>query len=173
MIPADQLWLAITRSNPSETSNPLMIAIAFAVYGHMLQKVRSLVKDRSENCTSNCTLPSEPDEVYLCFGGGALADMFKQCYKDMKSKKSSKNSKKVFQQLQVLQWIQRDNKSTLPASLAYRDKGGMYFPEDVFLPFFKSVDECVRERKDFSVMAKALSRLLLNECNIINSDLEQ
>lgn len=41
----------------------------------------------------------------------------------------------------MFQWIRRDDKRTLPASLAYRDKGGMYLPEDNFLPL--SVDECM------------------------------
>ena len=42
-IQADQLWISLTISNPPEICNPLMIAIISAVYGHMLQKVRSLV----------------------------------------------------------------------------------------------------------------------------------
>lgn len=136
-IQADQLWLAFTISNPPEIRNPLMIAITSAVYEHMLQKVRSLVKENNEKFTSKCTIQSEPDEIYLQFGGGALADMFKQRYKDMKSKKSSKIKENISQELQVLQWIRRDDKSTLPASLAYRDKGGMYFRKTTFYPSLK------------------------------------
>ena len=145
-LPADQMWLALTRSYPTEVRNPLMIAVTAAIYGHMLQKVRSIVKENSGGETSKSALQHEPDEVYLRFGGGALADMFKQRYKDMRSKKKSSKTKDIIsQEIQVLGWIRRVDKSTLPASLAYRDQGGMYFPDDDFLPFIRNLDECVRE----------------------------
>ena len=111
----------------------------------MLQKVRSIVKENSGGDTSKCALQHEPDEVYLRFGGGALADMFKQRYKDMRSKSKSSETKDIIsQEIQVLQWIRRVDKSTLPASFTYRDQGGMYFPDDDFLPFIRNLDECVR-----------------------------
>ena len=122
-LPANKLWLALTRSNPREVRNPVMIAITSAIYGYMLQEMRLLANGNNINSTKNSTLQSEPEEVYLRFGGGALADMFKQRYKDMKSKKSSKIKEKVSQEIQVLEWIRRVDKSTLPASLAYRDQG--------------------------------------------------
>ena len=125
-LPPDQLWHALTRSTSQEVRNPLMIAITAAVYGFMLQQVRVLIKEDGGG-SHTYTLESEPDEVYLRFGGGALADMFTQRYKDMKSKKSSEKKENISQELQVLQWIRRVDKSTLPASLAYRDRGGMYF----------------------------------------------
>ena len=71
--------------------------------------------------------------------------MFKQRYKDMKSTKSSKIKEKVSQEIQVLEWIRRVDKSTLLASLAYRDQGGMYFPDNDFVPFIRNLDESVRE----------------------------
>lgn len=55
--------------------------------------------------------------------------------------KSNKGSK----ELQVLQCIRRVDKSTLPPTLAYRDTGGMYFPDETFPPFIKSLDACVHE----------------------------
>ena len=82
--PPVRLWHTLTRSVTQEVRNPLMIAISGAIYGFMLQQVRVFIKDSgSEQHT--CTLQSEPDDVYLRFGDGALADMFTQRYKDMKS----------------------------------------------------------------------------------------
>ena len=113
-----------------------MIAMASAVYGYMLQQARLLVKDDGEE--SSTSLRSEPDEVYLRFGGGALASMFTGRYKDMKSNKSSQHNEKVSQELQVLEWIQMVDKSELPIALEYRDRGGMYFPDKALLPFIIS-----------------------------------
>ena len=79
------------------------------------------------------------------FAGAALADMFSLRYKDMKSKKSSHRKEDVSKELQVLEWMRMTDKSDLPTSLAYRDKGGMYFPDKMLLPFVRSLDNCVRE----------------------------
>ena len=129
-----QLWHALTRSIPQEVGNPLMIAISAGIYGFMLQQVRVLMKgDDSQQLTN--TLESEPIDVYLRFGGGALADMFTHRYKDMKSNQASKQKEKISKELQVLECIRRVDKSTLPPALAYRDRGGMYFPDEAFLPF--------------------------------------
>ena len=140
----DRLWHALTRSITQEVRNPLMIAISAAIYGFMLQQARVLIKG-SDSEHHIYMLESEPDEVYLRFGGGALADMFTQRYKGMKSNKASKCKERISQELQVLECIRRVDKSTLPATLAYRDRGGMFFPDEPFLPFIKSLDECVRE----------------------------
>ena len=53
------------------------------------------------------TIEREPDEVYIRFAGGALADMFKLRYKDIKSKKSSHHKEEVSKELQVLEWMTR------------------------------------------------------------------
>lgn len=76
--------------------------------------------------------------MYLRFGGGALADMFTQWYKGMKSNKASIHKERISKELQVLECIRRMDKFTLPPTLAYRDRGGMYFPNEAFLPFIKS-----------------------------------
>ncbi len=56
-----------------------------------------MIKDsESDQCTY--TLQSEPDDVYLRFGGGALADMFTQRYKDMKSNKASIYKERISQE---------------------------------------------------------------------------
>ena len=70
-----QLLLVLTRSVPHEVCNPLMIAITSAEYGYMLEQSRLLAKASNEEEYCVC-IESEPDEVCLRFGGGALADMF-------------------------------------------------------------------------------------------------
>lgn len=137
------LWLEMTRSVPKSVRNPVMISVTSAIYGYMLQKASITAK--GDDSDSHYTIEREGDEVYLRFGGGALADMFQTRYKEMKSKKPSKYKEKVSQELQVLQWMQMTEKSKLPSSLAYRDRGGMYFPDLALLPFIRSVDTCVRE----------------------------
>ena len=32
----------------------------------------------------------------------------------------------------------------MPGYLKYRDKGHMYSPDPVFIPFFRSVDKCIK-----------------------------
>ena len=83
--PPTQLWHTLTRSATQEVCNPLMISISSAIYGFLLQQVRALIKDDGrEQCT------------YTLLGGGALADIFKQRYKDMKSKKTFSKQGKNF-----------------------------------------------------------------------------
>ena len=83
----------------------------------MLQKACACIIAKDSDTDSHN--PNEKDdEVYLRFGGGALEDMFRPQYKEMKSKKPSQY-KEVSQELQVLQWVCMIDKSTLPPSLAY------------------------------------------------------
>ena len=84
-----KLWLLLTKSIPKDVRNPLMIAITAAIYGYMLQQATLSVKE--VHTQSKHTIENEPDEVYMRFAGGALADMFRLHYKDMKSKKSSRH----------------------------------------------------------------------------------
>ena len=138
-----------------------MIAISAAIYGFMLQQVRIFIKD-SGSKQRTCTLQSEPDDVYLRFGGGALADMFTQRYKDMKSNKPSIHKERISKELQVLECMRRMDKSTIPPTLAYRDRGGMYFPDEAFLPFIKSLDDCVRgnaNEESFTCYGKNLVKI--------------
>ena len=144
-LPLPKLWLSMTRSTPKHVRNPLMIAMSSAVYTHMLQEVRLIIKDKDEECQSSCAVESEADEVYYRFAGGALADMLKVRYKDMKSNKPSLHKEKISKELQVLNWMRLSDKSNLPSALVYRDRGGMYFPDEDLLPFIRSLDNTVRE----------------------------
>ena len=49
------------------------------------------------------------------------------------------------QEITILQTINSKDKDDMPAYLQYRDKGYMYSPKAVFVPFFRDIDKCVRE----------------------------
>ena len=106
---------------------------------------KASITAKGDDSNNQYTIERENDEVYLRFGGGALEDMFQTRYKEMKSQKPSEYKEVVSQELQVLQWMQMTDKSNLPSSLAYRDRGGMYFPNLALTPFIRSVDTCVCE----------------------------
>ena len=136
-------WLLLTKSTPKDIRNPVMIAITAAIYSFMIQQATLAAKEADSQ--SEYAIVTEPEEVYIRFAGAALANMFNLRYKEMKSKKSSQHKERVSKELQVLEWMRMTDKSDLPTSLAYRDRGGMYFPDKILLPFVRSLDNCVRE----------------------------
>ena len=84
-----RLWLTMTISVPKDVRNPVMIAIMSAIYWCMLQKTCACTIAKDSDTDSHYSTEREDDEVYLRFGGGALADMFRTRYKEMKSEKPS------------------------------------------------------------------------------------
>ena len=71
-----RLRLTMTRSVPKDVHNPVMIAMMSAIYGCMLQKAHEGTTVNNSDTDSHHRIEREDDEVYLRFGGGALADMF-------------------------------------------------------------------------------------------------
>ena len=53
--------------------------------------------------------------------------------------------KYIISQITLLQAINSKCKSHIPEYLQYRDRGYMYFPTELFLPFLRAVDTCVRK----------------------------
>ena len=138
-----KLWLQLTNSVSRDVANPVMISISSAVYKYMLQKIRDVSIGEDESQNSRIT--SESEDVYLRFGGGNLASMYKSRYSAMKSKGSSSKKDLISCELCILDCIRMTDKSSLPRSLKDRDEGGMYFPDREFLPYLKEVDTLVRE----------------------------
>ena len=120
-----------------------MIAIVSSVYNYMMKSAKLAINE--PDTIAPPKVESEPEEVYLRFAGAALADMFTLRYKAMKSDKSFHSKEMIQGELQVLEWMRMTDKSKLPSSLQYRDKGGMYFPDKELLQFIKCLDDCVRE----------------------------
>ena len=85
------------------------------------------------------------EDVYLRFGGGNLASMYKARYSAMKSKGSSSKKDLISCELCMLDCIRMTDKSSLLRLLKDRNESGMYFPDRKFLPYLKEVDTLVRE----------------------------
>ena len=139
----------------------MIISFCAAVFDNLLIRIRTLLSgtDHESISTGNVQLECESDDVHLRFCGAALASMYKERYKRMKSK-ATKNKDDVGKQLTVLDWIRMTDKSVLPESLKYKDEGGMYFPHISFIPFVRAVDECVREHANETSFKRYGSRLV-------------
>jgi hypothetical protein len=146
-----KLWLQLTNSVPRDVANPLMISISSAVYKYMLRRVRALSIGEESH---NSRITRESDDVYLRFGGGNLASMYKSRYSAMKSKRASSKKDLISRELCVLDCIRMTDKSSLPRSLKDRDEGGMYFPDWEFLPYLKELDTRVRENANEDVFQR-------------------
>ena len=48
-------------------------------------------------------------------------------------------------EISLLQAINTKDKSDIPDYLQYRDRGFMYFPHKVFIPFLKKVDQNIKK----------------------------
>lgn len=141
------------------------MGIISAIYDHLLSFIIDFGRSsKSTECasTSSAALCEEPDDVYLRFGGGALADMFHSRYKQIKSSKSHSVKARISEELSVLKWMQMEdkNKDTLPDSLKYRDRGHMYFPHNNLLPFVKKVDQSVRKSANTDTFRSRGSELI-------------
>ena len=98
-------------------------------------------KDATRIDTTETSL--EPEDVYYRFGGAAIAEMLRSRYRRIHSCPVDKRSS-VVEEITILKAIQTMDKSHVPSSLQYRDRGFMYFPDRPFLPFIKSVDQMVK-----------------------------
>ena len=158
---SQQIWNRLSCGVDSSIKNPVMISFCAAVFDNLLIRIRTLLSgtDREVACTDNVELERESDDVHLRFCGAALASMYQERYKKMKSK-TTKNKGDVSKELTVLDWIRMTDKTTLPESLKYKDEGGMYFPHTLFIPFVRAVDECVREHANETSFKRYGSKLV-------------
>ena len=165
-----QVWLSLTSSFAKDVANPVIVSICSAVYKDMLRMVRSLSVEDDNSPT--CTASEEGEDVYLRFGGGNLASMYKTRYKAMKSKCSSAKKEQISSELQVLDWIRMRDKSSLPHTLKQRDEGGMYFPDKEFLPFLKELDMRVQENTNEDMFKRYGPELASVTTNLLVCNLE-
>lgn len=158
-----RIWNRLSSGVDASIKNPVMISFCAAVFDNLLIRIRTLLSgtDRESvyKLTGNIQLERESDDVHLRFCGAALATMYKERYKKMKSK-AIKNKDDVSKELTVLDWIRMTDKNVLPESLKYKDEGGMYFPHPSFVPFIRAVDECVREHANETSFKRYGSKLV-------------
>lgn len=94
--------------------------------------------------TAQSTALSISDQdVYFRFGGGILASMLHNRYKEIRRCNKDKRDF-LSMEIKLLQTINTKEKTHMPNYLQYRDKGHMYTPDATFIPFFRSVDECIK-----------------------------
>ena len=144
--------------------NAVMIAVQSAVYNYLSSKATAAAP-----IIDNETLDSsgdkgdevmvEPDDVYYRFGGAAIAEMLHNCYKSIHTCPMEKRSG-VVSEITVIKAMQCVDKSVVPASLQYRDRGFMYFPKQEFIPFIRAVDQCVLQVANKYEMQKVGKHLI-------------
>jgi hypothetical protein len=66
----------------------------------------------------------------------------------------------VVSEITVIKAMQCVDKSVVPASLQYRDRGFMYFPKQEFIPFIRAVDQCVLQVANKDEMQKVGRHLI-------------
>ena len=51
----------------------------------------------------------------------------------------------ISQKITILQAINTKDKSSIPGYLKYRDRGYMYFPDPIFIPYLQEVDTVLKQ----------------------------
>ena len=143
-------WIQFCRDNSTTISDskPVMIAISSAVYNYLLKQVsvyqKSLTGQPSgREISEGLSATYRDDDVYYHFGGGALCDMLKNRYKQIKNCPSTHRNLLSIE-ISLLQAINNKDKSSIPAYLKFRDRGYMYFPHNRFLPFLRNLDTLIK-----------------------------
>ena len=122
-----------------------MIAVQGAIFNHLASKVSEHMPSvQDEVPTQSQSSTAEPEDVYYRFGGAAIAEMLRNRYRSIHTCPVEKRGTIVVE-ISVLKAMECSNKSTIPTSLQYRDKGFMYFPDKALIPFIKAVDDKIKQ----------------------------
>ena len=109
---------------------------------HIAQEISATI-NKNVCPTTSTVLTEEPDDVYYRFGGAAIAEMLHNRYRSIHTSPYLKRST-IASEITILKGMECKDKSVIPASLQYCDRGFMYFPDQSFIPFIKAVDSKVR-----------------------------
>lgn len=139
-----QMWLEFCRERSTlmPERNSVMTTLSSAVYNSLLEHVASFQESQGDSTETPCSITPEEDGVYYRFGGGTLCEMLHRRYKQIGSA-SNKNLMSI--EISLLQAINTKDKSDIPDYLQYRDRGFMYFPHKIFIPFLKKVDQNIKK----------------------------
>lgn len=141
------LWSCFCDSYPTEQQmncKKIMISFSSAVHDILLRQLHASNGQLTETVCKTASSSSDGDDVYIRFGGASICSMLHLRYKDIKKCPEGKRDA-VSQEIKILQNINTKDKADLPQYLKYRDRGYMYTPHRIFIPFFRCVDNCVRE----------------------------
>ena len=125
-------------------SNRVMIRISSVVYSALLEHASN------HHCTSSIETESpfetviDDDDIYYRFGGAALCEMHKKRYQKL-TDCGKQQRDALSQEISILQAINTKDKAGIPGYLRFCNRGYMYFPHQVFLPFLHNVDSIVRK----------------------------
>ena len=147
LISTRRTWIKFCKDHTTTVSDskPVMMAISSAVYNYLLGQV-SIYQESLTDQTPNRELSaqsSDGDDVYYRFGGGALCEMLKNRYKEIKDCPSTRRNLLSIE-ISMLQAMNNKDKSTIPAYLNYRDRGYMYFPRSSFILFLRHLDTLIK-----------------------------
>jgi len=119
-----------------------MITLSSAVYSFLLDHVERFQRRLIE--PKNVVVATDDDDVYFRFGGATLCSMLHALYKQIKD--CSEHQRDILcQKITILQAVNIKDKSCIPGYLKYRDRGYMYFPDPVFLPYLHKVDTVLKQ----------------------------
>ena len=137
-------WLDYSQKNgvPVPHSNPVMIEVSSTIYSFLLEHVANFQQSLTESGNPT-TSEGDDQDVYYRFGGATLCSMLHKLYDEIKSC-SSELRNTLSQKISVLQAINTKDKSSIPGYLKYRDRGFMYFPHPIFIPFLQEVDQVLK-----------------------------
>lgn len=91
-----RIWLRLTSGVNASVKYPvIVVSFCAAIFDMLLIHIRTLLSDfnRVGSCTMPLQLETESDDVYLRFCGAALAGMYQERYKKMKSKTNREKRK--------------------------------------------------------------------------------
>ena len=128
-----------------------MILLSSAMYKTLLKHTQTSIEQHnsvsSTETITDITSSSDGDDVYFRFGGATLASMLSMLhnrYEDIKKCAQDRHGV-LTQEIKLLHIINTREKSGLPQYLKYRDRGYMYTPDEAFIPFFRAIDQCIKE----------------------------
>ena len=148
--------------------NTVLISVQSAVYNHLTNVVAIEMPSEQEIAISH-ELSPEADDTFYRFGGAAIASMLHKCYRHMHSCPYGKRGS-VVDEITVIKAIECLDKTVIPASLQYRDRGFIYFPDENFLPFIKKVDEKIRKIANWDGIEQHGQKIIEVATNQIQSD---
>ena len=137
-------WLDFAKENgiPVPDCNQVMMTLSSAVYLFLLDHVARFQRRLIE--PENVVVATDYDDVYFRFGGATLCSMLHTLYKQIKD--CSEDQRNILlQKITILQAVNTKDKSCIPGYLKYRDRGYMYFPDPIFIPYLREVDTILKQ----------------------------
>lgn len=137
-------WLEFAKANgvPVPHCNKVMMIISSTVYNFLLDHVARFQQKFVQ--PESVTIETDEDGVYYRFGGATLCSLLHTLYKEIKCCSDDRKDA-LSQKITILQAINIKDKSCIPGYLQYRDRGFLYFPDPIFMPYLREVDAILKE----------------------------